>query len=108
MGIRNEITEEQITNLMRAIPRAEEVDRLREENKLLRAEIERLRATNKQLVEGIDTITRRKQEEIERLREALKDMLNGWRYIRETYGDFYGVGWDRAEQKALYALEDKP
>lgn len=50
----------------------------------------------------------RQRTEIERLREALKDMLNGWRYIRETYGDLAGVGWDRAEQKALSALEGKP
>jgi hypothetical protein len=45
--------------------------RMCEEIADLRAEIERLRAANKQLVDGIDTITRRKQEEIERLREAL-------------------------------------
>ena len=38
----------------------------------LRAEIERLRAANKQLADGIETITRRKQEEIERLRNALE------------------------------------
>ncbi len=43
MAIRNELTEEQITNLMQSIPRAEEVDRLREENRMLRAEIERLK-----------------------------------------------------------------
>ena len=48
------------------------------------------------------------QLEVERLREALKDMLNGWRYIRETYGDLAGVGWDRAEQKARNELESKP
>lgn len=34
--MRREITEEQITELMQAIPRAEEVDRLRAENKKLR------------------------------------------------------------------------
>jgi hypothetical protein len=34
--MRKEITEEQITNLMQAIPRAEEVDRLRAENERLR------------------------------------------------------------------------
>jgi predicted nucleic acid-binding Zn-ribbon protein len=33
--MRKEITEEQITNLMQAIPRAEEVDRLREDNERL-------------------------------------------------------------------------
>lgn len=34
--MRKEITEAQITELMRAIPRAEEVDRLRAENERLR------------------------------------------------------------------------
>jgi hypothetical protein len=38
------------------------------------------------------------------LLEALKDMLAGWRYIRETHGDLYGVGWDRAQQKAEAAI----
>jgi hypothetical protein len=54
-------------------------------------------------------------DEIERLRArvemleaALRDMLSGWRYIRETHGDLYGVGWDRAEGKASAALEAKP
>lgn len=37
--MRKEITEEQITALMQAIPRAEEVDRLRAEIKRLRADL---------------------------------------------------------------------
>jgi len=36
--------------------------------------------------------------------EALKDMLSGWRYIRETHGDLYGVGWERAEDQASAAI----
>jgi hypothetical protein len=52
------------------------------------AEVQKLRATN------------------ERLREALADMLAGWRYLRDMYGDLSGVGWDRAEAKAQEALED--
>ena len=35
---------------------------------------------------------------------ALEDMLNGWRYIRSTHGDLYGVGWDRAQEKAEAAI----
>ena len=38
------------------------------------------------------------------LRDALRDMLSGWRYIRNTHGDLYGVGWDRAQQKAEAAI----
>ncbi len=38
------------------------------------------------------------------LLEALEDMLNGWKYIRESHGDLYGVGWDRAQDKAVSAI----
>jgi hypothetical protein len=38
------------------------------------------------------------------IREALEDMLSGWKYIREVHGDLYGVGWDRAQEKAKAAL----
>jgi hypothetical protein len=41
---------------------------------------------------------------IQMLREALKDMRSGWRYIRDSHGDLYGVGWDRCEQSATAAL----
>lgn len=36
--------------------------------------------------------------------DALDDMLSGWKYIRESHGDLYGVGWYRAESKAVEAL----
>ena len=42
---------------------------------------------------------------------ACKDMLSGWRYIRETHGDLYGVGWDRAQtaaESAIAAAEAQP
>lgn len=42
--------------------------------------------------------------EVARLREALTDMLSGWRYIRQNHGDLYGVGWDRCEDAARAAL----
>ena len=38
------------------------------------------------------------------LLEALRDMLSGWKYIRESHGDLYGVGWDRAQDKAEAAI----
>ena len=38
------------------------------------------------------------------LLEALKDMNSGWKYIRHSYGDLYGVGWDRAQEKADAAI----
>jgi hypothetical protein len=37
--------------------------------------------------------------------DALDDMYNGWRYIRESHGDLYGVGWGRAENKASAAID---
>ena len=33
------------------------------------------------------------------LHQTLCDALSGWRYIRETHGDLYGVGWDRVESR---------
>lgn len=36
--------------------------------------------------------------------EAAIDALSGWRYIRETHGDLYGVGWDRVDEKLKAAL----
>lgn len=36
--------------------------------------------------------------------EAMRDALAGWRYIRQSHGDLYGVGWDRVEQKLEAAL----
>ena len=44
------------------------------------------------------------EAQIVALREALIDMLSGWKYIRETHGDLYGVGWGRAQKKAEAAL----
>lgn len=39
------------------------------------------------------------------LKAALQDMLNGWRYIRGSHGDLYGVGWERCEQSAEAAIQ---
>lgn len=36
--------------------------------------------------------------------DALEDMNNGWKYIRSSHGDLYGVGWDRAQGKADDAI----
>lgn len=35
---------------------------------------------------------------------AAKDALAGWRYIRATHGELYGVGWDRVEQALTAAI----
>ena len=35
---------------------------------------------------------------------ALADILGGWRYIRQSHGDLYGVGWDRCEKSASIAI----
>ena len=47
-------------------------------------------------------------EQVEALQNALLDMLGGWKYIRSTHGDLYGVGWDRAQNKAEAALASQP
>lgn len=36
--------------------------------------------------------------------DALKDIRSGWIYIRQSHGDLYGVGWDRAQEKATAAI----
>jgi hypothetical protein len=45
------------------------------------------------------------ERERDEAREALTDMLSGWKYIRQVHGDLYGVGWDRAQTKAEKVLE---
>ena len=45
---------------------------------------------------------------VKELAEALRDMNAGWKYIRSTHGDLYGVGWDRAQDKADAALSKVP
>ena len=65
MAIRNEITEEKITELMQAIPRAEEVERQR-------AEIERLRAENEKLREERDALRDAAREYLTTLGGAMK------------------------------------
>lgn len=42
----------------------------------------------------------------ELLERTLKDARSGLRYIRETYGELYGVGFDRVEENAKRALEE--
>ena len=56
-------------------------------------------------------VTKRIQDERDALKalnaelvRALEDMLGGWKYIRSAHGDLYGVGWDRAQEKAVAAL----
>lgn len=39
------------------------------------------------------------------IEEALRDILAGWVYIRQTYGDLYGPGWDCTQTKAEAALQ---
>lgn len=36
---------------------------------------------------------------IDELHKTLCDAHSGWKYIRETHGDLYGVGWDRVEKR---------
>jgi hypothetical protein len=75
----------------------------------------RLEAENAELRRKLDMVREdrndqyRAAHEAERqlaeARAALADMLAGWRYIRNAYGDLYGVGWDRAEAAAAAAID---
>jgi predicted RNase H-like nuclease (RuvC/YqgF family) len=109
-------------NVDRAGKEVERADRLRAEiarvksdERENRAEIERLRVKNEWLRERLlqerdALVLDELGAALERervLRAALTDMMSGWRYIRDTYGDLAGVGWDRVEQKAREALEGK-
>jgi hypothetical protein len=49
-------------------------------------------------------MTSPEQADVEAIRDALTDMLAGWKYIRGFHGDLYGVGWDRAQEKAERAI----
>ena len=91
--MRNELTEEQITTLMQAIPRAEMVDRLRKENERMRKENERLRAdlaTQQGCCDGAaaqDAHVRQEREEhraeVERLRREIKNLREAMQNLAE-------------------------
>jgi len=64
---------------------------------------------NEELTAEIATLTAERDTlaaKCEQLQDALKDMLSGWRYIRQDpkHIDIYGVGWDRAQHGAEAAL----
>ena len=40
------------------------------------------------------------------LEDALLDARSGMKYIRDTHGNLYGVGFDRVEEKANKALDE--
>ena len=46
-------------------------------------------------------------EQIQIMRDALIDARSGMNYIRQTYGELYGVGFDRVENKIKLALGDE-
>jgi len=39
------------------------------------------------------------------LEDALIDARAGLRYVRNTHGNLYGVGFDRVEEKSIKALD---
>jgi hypothetical protein len=93
--------------LFRANEHARELERQRDEARekaeQQRKEIVRLNgATNHAGGTPLKIALRERDE----AREALSDMLSGWRYIRKTHGDIYGVGWERAQTKAEKVLEE--
>lgn len=46
----------------------------------------------------------RLRAELAECKEALRDCASGLRYIADTYGKLYGVGWERALGKAKRAI----
>tara|TARA_R110000868_G_scaffold52833_2_gene166405 strand:- start:1720 stop:1980 length:261 start_codon:yes stop_codon:yes gene_type:complete len=75
-----------MTQQPEALRLADELRHWRSPDKEAAAELRRLHEVNQELL------------------EALKDMNSGWKYIRHSYGDLYGVGWDRAQGKADAAI----
>ena len=63
--------------------------------------VENMNAT----IEALRAQLAARDAEVERLREAARDALSGWIYIRGTHGDLYGVGWDRVQDKLEAALK---
>ena len=43
---------------------------------------------------------------VDELHKTLCDALAGWRYIRETHGDLYGVGWARIENRLRQQIKE--
>jgi hypothetical protein len=48
---------------------------------------------------------RKSEPQADELHRTLCDAKSGWRYIRETHGDLYGVGWDRVENRLQEQIE---
>ena len=101
-----------------------EAEALRVENRLLMRELAEMRAVIKSVTGVLNNLMEKneiggvncsavlstvpaKREDLA-MRAALADMLSGWRYIRQSHGDLYGVGWDRAQGKAENALGLQP
>jgi ferritin-like metal-binding protein YciE len=79
--MRKEITEGQITELMQAIPRAEEVDRLRAEIERLRAEVQRQTRHVEQLYDQI----RRRADERDKAQIEVKRLRADNERLRKVY-----------------------
>lgn len=45
------------------------------------------------------------KELLQQALDSLKDFASGWAYIRDSHGDLYGVGWDRAQEKGRKAID---
>ena len=53
----------------------------------------------KEIDVGTKLYTHPANELTDEVKDALTDALSGWKYIRESHGDLYGVGWDRVQDK---------
>lgn len=47
----------------------------------------------------VDKTQNNRHDLTDEVKDALKDALSGWKYIRHSHGDLYGIGWDRVQDK---------
>ena len=78
-----------------------------------RSRIDALAETNAALIAELPNLLAIAQEQravLQEAKAAMRDMLCGWKMIRDSGGEdkIYGIGWDRAQAKVEAALDKIP
>lgn len=78
-----------------------------------RSRIDALAETNAALIAELPSLLAIAQEQravLQEAKAAMRDMLCGWKMIRDSGGEgkIYGIGWDRAQAKVEAALDKIP